>query len=159
MKMMRILLVAILAQVIAGCSTVPNNQPQALQDRADFLYLRGSFTWWDIEEHAKVETVAEQVYRATVELVADGQPYQFKFADANWSLGANCGFYATKDEVLSLNDKVRSNCSAKFEPFSFTPKVTGYYDFYIDFTNEKAPKVWVTAAEPKSLIEKLVPSF
>ncbi|WP_143871079.1 hypothetical protein [Catenovulum sediminis] len=158
MKAVLVLVSLITAILTSGCSVTPYPAQTEVQNREDFLYLRGNFTWWDIEEHAKVKQVEGQLYKATVELIADGQPYEFKFADENWSLGANCGYYEKADQLVTLDAKVSANCNAKFEPFRFIPQVTGDYDFFIDFTDESEPKVWIKPAEA-DLIERLVPSF
>lgn len=144
---------------LSACSITPYEKPSLETNRADFLYLRGNFTWWDTEEHAKVSQVEGQLYKATVELIADGQPYEFKFADENWSLGANCGYYDISEQKVTLDNRVTANCNAKFEPFQFVPKETGEYDFFIDFSDETQPQVWVRATPDDSLIQRLVPSF
>ncbi|WP_017443876.1 hypothetical protein [Gayadomonas joobiniege] len=148
------------AIVAAGCSMTPqvNNDSSTSDDRENYLYLRGNFTWWDIEEHAKVKHVEGNTYKSTVELIADGQPYEFKFADENWSLGANCGYLEKAEQVVTIGSKSTANCKAKFEPFIFVPKKTGEYDFFIDFDNPETPEIWIEPAEP-GLFDSLVPTL
>ncbi|AWB66447.1 hypothetical protein C2869_08415 [Saccharobesus litoralis] len=141
--------------LLAGCASQPTQVPE--EDRSEYLYLRGSFTWFDAEDDYKVEKVAGQLYKTTVELVADGQAYEFKFADESWSRGRNCG-YANKnqDEVVEIGNKVKANCGAKFEFFRFTPKESGKYDFFIDYgQSEQSPSIWISAYQP-DLIDKVV---
>ena len=145
--------------LLASCSITPYPEQVKVDDRSEYLYLRGNFTWWDIEQHAKVERVEGQVYKAKVELIADGQPYEFKFADENWSLGANCGYYNKADQQVVIGKKSSANCNAKFEPFKFTPSVTADYNFYIDFSELELPKVWIEQAPEENLIQQLVPNF
>ncbi|MCU4677069.1 hypothetical protein N7931_15655 [Catenovulum sp. 2E275] len=153
------LLLVLSSTLFAGCSMTPIEQTASLEtNRAEFLYLRGNFTWWDTEEHAKVERIEGQLYKSTVELIADGQPYEFKFADANWSLGANCGYFDESDQLVTIDNKVSANCSAKFEPFKFVPQETGDYDFFIDFSDEDEPQVWVRPT-PKNALLDMVSSF
>ena len=160
MKSVKLTLSLVLSSLLfSGCSMTPVQQTSQDVNRADFLYLRGNFTWWDTEEHAKVERIQGQVYKSTVELIADGQPYEFKFADANWSLGANCGYYEESDQKVTTENKVSANCNAKFEPFKFVPAETGEYDFYIDFSNASLPQVWVRPTPKDSLLKKIVPGL
>ncbi|KMT66320.1 hypothetical protein [Catenovulum maritimum] len=159
MKNSALLILFLMLNVLSACSVTPYKKDIKETDRSEFLYLRGSFTWWDVEAHAKVEKVSGQLYKARVELIADSKPYEFKFADENWSLGSNCGYYALSDKTADLSNTVNANCKAKFEPFEFTPPETGDYDFFIDFTNEKFPKVWVRAAQAESLLDQIVPDL
>ncbi|GEM_PF-234671 len=158
MKSFKLSLLLCASILASGCSVTPIQNEALAVNRADFLYLRGNFTWWDTEEHAKVERVEGQLYKATVELIADGQPYEFKFADVNWSLGANCGYYQASDQLVTTNNMVTANCSAKFEPFKFVPEETGEYDFFIDFSDESEPQVWIRPTPKTSLLDN-IPGF
>ena len=101
----------------AGCATTGGER-----DYSDSLYLRGQFAWWDALPDYKVKKVETGLYRTEVKLKADGQPYEFKFGDANWSSGTNCGYLSEKeDENVKLDQPVNANCSAVFENFRFTP--------------------------------------
>lgn len=127
---------------ISGCATSGGTR-----DYSDSLYLRGQFAWWDALPEYKVKTVEPGVYRTEVELKADGQPYEFKFGDANWSSGSNCGYLSEKeDEVVTLDQPVKANCSAVFENFRFTPPETAVYGFYFDTTGD-VPQVYIRKAE------------
>ena len=78
-----------LASVLAvtGCATTGGER-----DYSESLYLRGQFAWWDALPEYKVKKVDSGLYRTEVELKADGQPYEFKFGDANWSSGTHGGY-------------------------------------------------------------------
>jgi hypothetical protein len=135
-----------------GCAST-DNRDQLTPERSESLYLRGSFTWFDAEPDYQVVEVSTNIYKTTIDLVADGQAYEFKFADDNWSKGNNCG-YANKeqDQVVDLVQKVTANCLAVDEFFLFTPQESGKYDFYIDFNeSEQNPTVWIQAYEPTIL--------
>ncbi len=126
---------------IAGCAG-----GGGARDYSQMLYLRGQFAWWDALEEYKVKSVGDQVYKSTVELTADGQPYELKFGDAGWSSGTNCGYLSQEeDQVLEFGKKSKANCSSVFENFKFTPPETGKYDFFIDFGGE-VPTVSVEKA-------------
>lgn len=101
-------------------------------DLSKNVYLRGVFTWWDAEEQYKLTRVSEDLYMSKVELTADGQPYEFKFADASWTPGTNCGYLGEDDKDIELGKKAMANCSSKFENFSFVPQETATYEFYLD---------------------------
>ncbi|GGD71902.1 hypothetical protein [Lacimicrobium alkaliphilum] len=126
--------------LVTACSSLP--QVIAPADPPDELYLRGVFNWWEAEEAYKLYKVSERLYTAEIELIADGQPYDFRIADADWSKGANCG-YAEKetDEVVRLNRSVDADCYAINNNFKFTPKETGIYQFFIDFNDVQSPTV------------------
>jgi hypothetical protein len=132
-------LVSVLA--VTGCATTGGER-----DYSQSLYLRGQFAWWDALPEYKVKKVDTGVYRTEIELKADGQPYEFKFGDANWSNGANCGYLSEKDDKeVTLNTPVQANCSAVFENFRFTPPESAVYGFYFDVTGE-TPTVYIKKA-------------
>ena len=86
---------------ISGCAT-----SGGARDYSDSLYLRGQFAWWDALPEYKVKTVEPGVYRTEVELKADGQPYEFKFGDANWSSGSNCGYLSEKEDDIHQSHSI-----------------------------------------------------
>ena len=114
----------------------------------DQLYLRGVFTWWEAEEQYRVQEVEKGLYRVSVELIADGQPYDFKFADQHWTPGLRCG-YADKqqDQILRLGKVVKANCDTQVSNFKFTPDQSGKYHFYFDTRAEQQPSVYIVAAK------------
>ncbi|MFD2096183.1 hypothetical protein ACFSJ3_09325 [Corallincola platygyrae] len=139
----KLLLVTLAAAALAtGCSG-GGSSGSGKRDLSEFMYLRGVFTWWDAEPEFQLKKADKpDVYFASAELVADGQPYDFKFADAGWSAGSNCGFKGKEDEVVEVGKRVKSNCSSAFENFKFTPPETAVYDFFIDVSGE-VPEVYI----------------
>lgn len=138
-KLTTLAMVSVLT-ITAGCAT------SGSRDYSDSLYLRGQFAWWDALPEYKVNKVDSGLYRTEVELKADGQPYEFKFGDANWSTGTNCGYLSEKeDKVVTLDKPVNANCSAVFENFRFTPPENGVYGFYFD-TRGEVPQVYIKKA-------------
>jgi len=122
---------------ILGAETSPNWHS---------LYLRGVFTWWEADEKYKVEQISSTLYRANVELIADGQPYDFKFADKDWTPGTRCGFFnKASDEVLSEGKRAKANCDTPGDNFKFTPSTTGLYHFYFD-VSEETPIIFIKKA-------------
>lgn len=142
-KVLLMSVVASAALLVAGCGSTSSAGAGGAKDYSKILYLRGVFTWWDAEEDYKVKKVGDARYMSKAELVADGQPYEFKFADGAWTSGTNCGYKTKEDEVIELGKPAKSNCSSAFENFKFTPPENGVYDFYIDFTDPKIPTVTV----------------
>jgi len=108
------------------------------------MYLRGVFNWWEADEAFKLIEQPDGTYMAKVELIADGQPYDFKIADANWSQGYNCGYLEkANDEIISLNRLVKADCNTTTNNFKFTPTHSGRYAFYVNFVNFQAPSLVV----------------
>ena len=131
---------AILATLLNGCAT--NVIDSFIKEQNyDGLYLRGVFSWWEADEKYKLVELSDQVFATSIELIADGQPYDFKFADSNWTPGMNCGYASESDKILVVDDPVRSNCESTDENFRFTPPETGTFNFIIDFSEFGAPKV------------------
>lgn len=143
MNTKRFVCTAILASLLSGCAT--NVIDSFIKEQNyDNLYLRGVFSWWEADEKYKLVEISSQVYSTTIELIADGQPYDFKFADANWTPGTNCGYAKKSDQLIIVDHPVRSNCETTDENFKFTPTETGKFQFTIDFTGFGSPKVSIT---------------
>ncbi len=132
----KLLFVTIAAAALATGCAGGGASGTGKKDLSSFMYLRGVFTWWDAEEEFKLKPAGQDLYYASAELVADGQPYDYKFADAGWSSGANCGFLGKEDEIVEVGKRNKVNCSSVFENFKFTPPETGVYNFYIDVSKE-----------------------
>ncbi|OZG75315.1 hypothetical protein BTA51_02720 [Hahella sp. CCB-MM4] len=126
--------------IFTGCATTGK------RDLSQSVYLRGQFAWWDALDEYKVKRVSSDVYMASAELTADGQPYEMKFGDAGWTSGTNCGYLSqAEDQVLEFGKKSKANCSSVFENFKFTPPETGTYNFYLDVSGE-VPLVYVESS-------------
>lgn len=130
--------------VVTGCSTTFVDQ--ILEKDYQSFYLRGVFTWWEADENYKVQQVSGRLYKASAKLIADGQPYDFKFSDESYAPGYDCGGIRDMNTVLTLGKMAIADCEAPTSNFQFTPQETGTYDFFIDFTNEEAPSVYVNKA-------------
>lgn len=133
---------------ITGCASTGGGDTTASgkRDLSKVMFVRGSFAWWDPLDEYKVKSVGEDLYMATVELTADGQPYEFKFADAGWTGGTNCGYLSQEaDQVVEFGKRSKANCSSVFENFKFTPPETAIYEFYFDNSGE-IPEIYVEPA-------------
>jgi len=143
MKIISFVSLTILASLLSGCAT--NVIDSFIKEQNyDGLYLRGVFSWWEADEKYKLVQLSDQVFSTTIELIADGQPYDFKFADSNWSPNMNCGYASESDKMIVVGTTVRANCESTDENFRFTPKETGSFRFTINFTGFGAPKVSIT---------------
>ncbi|MFT6778964.1 MAG: hypothetical protein ACJAV1_002907 [Paraglaciecola sp.] len=144
MKKIGFIFLAILSSLLSGCAT--NVIDSFIKEHNyEGLYLRGVFSWWEADEKYKLIELSDQVYSTTIELIADGQPYDFKFADSNWTPGMNCGYANETDKVIVVGVPVRSNCESTDENFRFTPIETGTFEFTINFNGFGAPKVTINA--------------
>ena len=140
MKTFRLGTLAILASVVSGCAT--NVIEEFVEERNyDGLYLRGVFSWWEADEKYKLVEVQQGTYSTSIELIADGQPYDFKFADADWTPGLNCGYSSQSDQRIEVGETVNADCDSTDENFRFTPTETGTFKFVIDFNGFGSPKV------------------
>lgn len=128
---------------LTGCSTTFELPIQSIN--YDELFLRGAFTWWEADDNYKVQKVGDDLYMASARLIADGQPYDFKFADENWTPGLACGpaSYSRKSVALELNKKAVASCDNPSANFQFTPDETGVFKFFIDFSDPYEPEVYV----------------
>lgn len=138
--------IAAFSLFLGGCTTTKTFVDKLSGEKPDYssLYLRGSFTWWEADEAYRVVEHKDNIYRVVVELVADGQPYDFKFADKDWSTGLSCGYKnKSSDENLQVNLTVNANCDTPVDNFVFTPKESGKYIFQIDFNSWSDPQVTV----------------
>ena len=133
--------------ILSGCASNILD-PFISSDKAyDELYLRGVFTWWEADPKYKLQATENGRYATTIKLIADGQPYDFKFSDANWTPGLNCGYLnKDNDQMVTLGGFVSSGCDSNDQNFKFIPSETGFYEFSIDFSNPSLPLVRINKA-------------
>jgi hypothetical protein len=110
------------------------------------MYLRGIFSWWEATEQFKLQRIDDYTYSLTIELIADGQPYDFKVADGSWTPEFNCGFeYAP--EQIELNDDVELVCEETSQNIQFVPAETGFFEFTFDISDNDEPELSVRRVE------------
>jgi len=107
------------------------------------MYLRGVFNWWEASEQFKLVRVSPNIYTITIELIADGQPYDFKVADAAWAPEFNCGF-EYEPERIELNNAVELVCESTSQNIQFVPSETGLFAFEFDISDNDEPELSVT---------------
>jgi hypothetical protein len=143
MKKISFVSVVFITSLLSGCATNVIDSFTKEQNY-DGLYLRGVFSWWEADEKYKLIATSDEIYSTSIELIADGQPYDFKFADSDWTPGRNCGYASESDKILVVGKSVRANCVTTDENFRFTPSETGMFQFTIDFSGFGTPKVSIT---------------
>lgn len=98
------------------------------------MYLRGVFNWWEATDDFRLLPIADSGdYGLTMELIADGQPYDFKVADGKWSDSLNCGA-KSKVETIRVGETVALYCGQDSLNLQFSPKITGRYEFRLSST-------------------------
>jgi len=132
-------------QILAGCASSGSSAifDQASPKDYSNMYLRGVFNWWESGEDYKLQAIAIDEYSVTIELIADGQPYDFKVADDAWTMTLNCGnrFGA---EPMDLNESVELVCASDSLNLQFTPSETGMYTFTLDVSDNDEPELRIT---------------
>ncbi|MFT6269298.1 MAG: hypothetical protein ACJAVV_002123 [Alphaproteobacteria bacterium] len=150
-RLVKLTIVLIGLHVLAGCASSGSSDffKQAPEKDYSNMYLRGVFNWWEVNEAFKLlpstNDSRNDSYAVTIELIADGQPYDFKVADADWTMTLNCGneFGAV---AMRLSGSVDLVCASDSLNLQFTPSETAMYRFILDVSNN---------SEPELVIEKM----
>lgn len=129
---MRFVVACLFIFALSGCANLSSISPDSQQQLSSPLserYLRGVFNWWEANDSFRfIEGI--DGWHVDVELIADGQPYDFKVSDAQWYPSNTCG---GGGNVLSLSvgEEVFLSCGVGVENVRFTPAKTGVYRFTI----------------------------
>lgn len=144
-KFTKLTVVALCLIGLSACSTRSARDLISFEPDKNYqdMYLRGVFNWWEATEQFKLTRVNSERYSITIELIADGQPYDFKVADANWDPEFNCGFeYAPRK--VELYDSVDLVCEQTSQNIQFVPSETGQFKFEFDISNNNEPELTIT---------------
>ena len=132
-RLAKVVVCAIVSAAITGCASSQKIADALLEEPIDFtnVFLRGSFSWWEADEKFRLNEIGNGEYAVSVDLVADGQPYDFKFADTDYTPKYTCGFASQQMEVLQegVEADVSCNTAASVDNFKFTPTSSGTYQF------------------------------
>lgn len=133
---------------LSGCASqirLSDYTPFAEDDprKYDTLYLRGVFNWWEASPDYRFAIVPDGNYVVAVELIADGQPYDFRVANSIYSDDHNCGGL-TENSVLSLSNTFILHCNAASFNLRYTPQESGKYLFTL-----------IPGDKPKLVISKI----
>lgn len=91
------------------------------------LYLRGNMSFWDAVPEYKFAKDGSGKLSVNIELFADGQAYEFKIADSDWSAKYNCG---SKKSMKAITMATRSTlfCGGNSHSLTFLPRRSGVYN-------------------------------
>lgn len=123
------------AVFFSGCTSTVNIReylplPQDNREYSE-IYLRGVFNWWEAEPAYQLNADDNDAYFVDVKLIADGQPYDFRFADDVYSSENNCGAAAVTGKTVSVGQSIALHCDASAGNLKFMPSETGTYRFLI----------------------------
>jgi hypothetical protein len=126
---------------------IEHKQQNIEPKQAKKMYLRGTFNLWGFETQYQLQQVRRNIYSAAATLVKK-QTYGFMFSAKDSSKKyANCGYFDSKDEVITLRENVRASCNdIVLQNFKFTPNSNGVYEFFINLTNRDKPRVYLKKA-------------
>lgn len=119
--------------ILSACSQTsqyPIFTPQKPEIVFSDWYLRGVFNWWEAQPRYQLSASAKGWY-VDVELIADQQPYDFKFSNATWTTEQTCGS-SYKGYAVAVNEEVILTCGEYAENLQFTPGKTGTYRFAVE---------------------------
>jgi len=139
-----------LSILISGCATpIPISIGEDSKTK-DFssMYLRGIMNWWEASEPYRFRASESDlnVYTLDVELIADGQPYDFKVADNLWSNDVNCGM-EFGEQVIIIDKQRELYCAGDSANIKFTPQQTGLYQLRFDVSKSASPKLKIQRIE------------
>lgn len=132
--------------VLSGCGSTLNIReylPLPVEsDTRNYasMYLRGVFNWWEADPKHQLQRL-DSTFVVDIELIADGQPYDFKVADAVYSNEHNCGSLTSIGE-LTTQEAFNLHCGESIYNLQFTPSETAIYRFTI--TPGVAPSITVS---------------
>ena len=132
-KLSKNLTIALLLALLTGCATPTFLPPpeQASQPPIELtqIYVRGIFNWWEAEPAYLLQDNQDGTYSISVDLIADGQPYDFRLADEYWTPYKSCGAEA----ILEVQEykTVQLYCAEDSKNLQFIPTVTGVYEISV----------------------------
>ncbi len=144
-KFTKVTILVLSVLILSACSTRSARDLISFEADKNFqdMYLRGVFNWWEATEQFMFKRVNADFYTITIALIADGQPYDFKIADASWTPELNCGFeYAPRN--IEIYDTVELVCEPSSQNIQFIPAETGVFMFEFDISNNNAPELTIS---------------
>jgi hypothetical protein len=134
----KVTLVALAVGILSSCAvtvdTPEDNSTGWAPIQLGEIYLRGIFNWWEADPAYLLSKDPNNSYSVTIDLIADGQPYDFRLADEFWSPLKSCG--AKKLRAVSVNTPLTLYCAGNSQNLQFTPLVTGRYLFTVEQREE-----------------------
>jgi hypothetical protein len=143
----RITVLVIATLFMSGCATQLDKQVDiySAQLEEDRLYVKGTFNWWGVNEAFRFTSLAgkSNSWFVDVDLIDDGNLYDFKLADENWSPSQTCGAYSTK-EVLQIKQATKLFCDSASQNFQFSPIGNGKYRLIISKNSQSIYTLSIT---------------
>ena len=135
--------------LLGACAVPSSSDLFSREPEKDYsqMYLRGVFNWWEATEPFKFKVIDDNTLVVEVELIADGQPYDFKVADDAWSPAFNCGL-PFASPAMSLKEEVELYCYSDSLNLQFTPSETAVYSFELDTSNNRYPSLTIRSLAP-----------
>lgn len=133
--MIRKSLILALAFLISACTTknysiLEPSENQVVENiNFQSLYFRGVFNWWEANEAYQLKETNDGWF-VDIELIADGQPYDFKISDAYWSPAQTCGADYAGQQVIK-DSTLEIQCGGSVNNLQFTPVKTAVYRFFV----------------------------
>lgn len=127
--------IVLLCSLLSACAAdikayIPDVLENNTDVNADQLYLRGVFNWWEAEDKYRLQADGAD-YALQINLIADGQPYEFKLADELYRPFNNCGAQYQLSTVV-VDQPFRLYCQEDSQNLRFLPNETATYEFRID---------------------------
>ena len=140
-------LIAFMVIVLSGCSSnsIVNQIPginTAPEIKFQNQFLRGVFNWWEASPAYQLKRGSDGWY-VDVELIADGQPYDFKLSDKVWTPSQTCGA-KYQGQTVTTDTTVYMICGSDAENLQFTPQQTGVYRFTFASASSSEVRLEVT---------------
>ncbi|WP_395339018.1 hypothetical protein PN836_013365 [Ningiella sp. W23] len=134
-----------ISALLSACAVPTGSELFTSEPEKDYseVYLRGVFNWWEASEAFKFVKMSDEKLYVDLELIADGQPYDFKVADGSWSPAYNCGL-AEKTAPIELDDDVELYCFSDSLNLQFIPNETASYRFQLDVSNDRYPELTIS---------------
>ena len=139
-----ILAIVTVSFFLSGCAAKVNINPFSNKVEINYneMYLLGIMNWWEPSEPYRLQPESKYYYSVTVELIADGQPYDFKISNDKWNNHLNCGSEYAQQEVL-VNVRKPLYCAGDSLNLQFTPQETANYKFLLDTSDPNSPLLTV----------------
>jgi len=145
-KSLRILVIFSTLLIGACAVPTPNDVSQNnIEKNYEGMYLRGVFNWWEANEAFRFQRIDANTMSVDIELIADGQPYDFKLADNTWSPAFNCGLPSEKMPLV-LEGKQALYCFSDSLNLQFIPPETAIYRFEFDTSDSESPALTIRRA-------------
>lgn len=147
-RLNKLIIVLICVSTLGACASSGTSslfEKPPLKDYSN-MYLRGNFSWFEANENFKLVAISNEEYAVVTELIADGQPYDFKVADAQWSMTLNCG-NSFKSYPVKLDKSYELVCASDSLNLQFTPSETGRYQFILDVSDNDRPSLRIEKVE------------